>query len=258
MVLQIHPIGVFHSPQREKYMAARQAGLSLIEEGRILLHPDHNFEQALQDLAGFDRIWVIYWFHKNDSWKPKVQTPREGGKRGLFATRSPHRPNPIGMSAVTLIGIQGRELIIGKNDLIDETPILDIKPYLPYADSFPESRTGWIEETEELKKYAVHWDERALEQAHFLEAHGAKEFISTVELRLQGNPFPFPSHRIRKIGEDAYELALKTWRVKYRVRNEQVHIEKIYSGYDKETLDGKKESRWSDVPLHREFLQKYV
>ena len=130
------PIGYFHSNAQERYNLPSQPGVLDGSEGKIILNPHCHFEQALEDLKGFDRIWVVFWFHRNESWKPKVLPPRGGIKRGLFATRSPHRPNPIGISCLELKEIHGLELIVKNHDLLDGTPILDIKPYLVYADSF--------------------------------------------------------------------------------------------------------------------------
>lgn len=251
MALQLQPIGFFYSPQQKKYMAARQAALSVVEQGTISLLPHHNFEQALADLEGFDRIWLLFWFHENSTWKPKVQTPRVGGKRSLFATRSPHRPNPIGLSCVELLKIEGRELTIGKSDLIDGTPILDIKPYLPYADSFPESRIGWLENITEQPLYTVEWSQKAESQLQFLETKGLEHFREHIALRLSENPLPFPNHRIVEIGEGRYQLALQTWRINYLIQEQRVLIESISSGYDAATT----ESRWGDLDLHREFMQ---
>lgn len=253
--LNCKPIGYFHCRQSEKYMAPKQSELGQ-QNGYIELHPDQDFEQALEDLLGFDRIWLIYWFHRNLSWKPKVLTPRGGVKRGVFATRSPHRPNPLGLSCVELIKIDGRKLYVGKNDLLDLTPIFDIKPYLNYADAFPHSKQGWIE-SDLQPEYKLKWSLLAEDQVAFIEVRTKIDFKNTVELRLTQNPFPFPSHRIKKIEENAYELALKTWRVCYSIDGENVQIHKISSGYDQETLQGSKKSRWSDVPLHKEFLAKY-
>ena len=256
-LLECKPIGYFSSLQSEKYMAPKQPELAIVTCGQVTLNANCNFEQALQDLQGFERIWLVYWFHRNQTWKPKVLTPRGGAKRGVFATRSPHRPNPIGMSCVELLSIDGRVLLVGKNDLLDGTPILDIKPYLTYADSFPNSRQGWVEDASELT-YKVVWSELATQQAAFIEKRAQIDFKDSVALRLQNNPFPFPGHRIKKIAENEYELALKTWRVSYYIQDEQVVISKIFSGYDRETLEGKKISRWDDVPLHVEFLATFT
>jgi tRNA (adenine37-N6)-methyltransferase len=102
--------------------------------------------EAFRDLAGFERIWLIFVFDRSEGWKPEVRPPRGGGKRSVLATRSPHRPNAIGLSAVELVGIEGHALRVRGVDLLDGTPILDIKPYVPYADAFPDSRAGWIDE----------------------------------------------------------------------------------------------------------------
>ncbi|HEV8052933.1 MAG TPA: tRNA (N6-threonylcarbamoyladenosine(37)-N6)-methyltransferase TrmO [Parachlamydiaceae bacterium] len=264
-ILQCKPIGYFHGRQSEKYMAPRQAELGQEgHNGLIVLNPGCNYEQALEDLHGFEHVWILYWFNRNEAWKPKVTTPRQGPKRGVFATRSPHRPNPIGLSCVQLLSIEGRKLTIGKNDLLDGTPILDLKPYLAYADAFPASRQGWIEEPPK-NSYQVQWLPLAQEQAKFIEACQQIYLMDTVSLRLGDNPFPFKNHRIRKINENEkeienkndYELAVKTWRVLYSVEGDLVIIQKITSGYDRETLDGIKPSRWDDVPVHQDFLLKF-
>lgn len=102
--------------------------------------------EAFRDLEGFERIWLIFAFHRSEGWKAEVRPPRGGGKRSVLATRSPHRPNAIGLSAVHLISVEARVLRVSGIDLLDATPILDIKPYVPYADAFPDSRAGWIDE----------------------------------------------------------------------------------------------------------------
>lgn len=101
--------------------------------------------EAFRDLAGFERIWLLFAFHRSEGWKAEVKPPRGGGKRSVLATRSPHRPNAIGLSAVELVGVEDRALRVRGMDLLDGTPILDIKPYVPYADAFPQSRAGWID-----------------------------------------------------------------------------------------------------------------
>ena len=100
---------------------------------------------AFRDLAGFERIWLLFVFHRSEGWKAEVKPPRGGGKRSVLATRSPHRPNAIGLSAVELLSIDAHALRVRGMDLLDGTPILDIKPYVPYADAFPGARAGWID-----------------------------------------------------------------------------------------------------------------
>ncbi len=106
-------------------------------------------EKALEDLDGFERLWLIFDFHLNDGWKSRVKPPRGGPKRGVLATRSPHRPNSIGLSCVELVKVEGRTLHLRAVDLLDGTPVLDIKPYVPYADAFPEANAGWIDTLDE-------------------------------------------------------------------------------------------------------------
>ncbi|GIK52055.1 MAG: tRNA (N6-threonylcarbamoyladenosine(37)-N6)-methyltransferase TrmO [Planctomycetaceae bacterium] len=145
-------IGHVHSPYKERFGTPRQPVVTAqtIEDraldARIELLPGMNFEQALQDLAGFEYIWVLAWLHLNSGWNPQVVPPRGPKvKRGLFATRAPHRPNPIGLSALRLIRVEGRVLHVRGIDLLDGTPVLDIKPYVPYSDAFASARAGWLE-----------------------------------------------------------------------------------------------------------------
>ncbi len=105
-------------------------------------------EAAFRDLAGFQRIWLMFVFHRSEGWKAQVKPPRGGPRRSVLATRSPHRPNAIGLSAVELLGVEAHCLRVRGVDLLDGTPILDIKPYVPYADAFPQSRAGWIDEVD--------------------------------------------------------------------------------------------------------------
>jgi tRNA-Thr(GGU) m(6)t(6)A37 methyltransferase TsaA len=101
---------------------------------------------VLRDLEGFERVWLIFVFHLSEGWTPLVQPPRgPKTRRGVLATRSPHRPNAIGLSAVDLVAIEGRTLHLRGVDLLDGTPVLDLKPYVPYADAFPSARAGWID-----------------------------------------------------------------------------------------------------------------
>lgn len=150
--LPFRPIGILRSPYRERIDAPHQPTVEGGDPAEAVLDLAADLPvEVLQDLDGFDRIWLIFVFHRSEGWAPRVHPPRgPRAKRGLFATRSPHRPNPIGLSAVELVGIEGRTLRLRGVDLLDGTPVLDIKPYVPYADAFPEARAGWIDEVDAL------------------------------------------------------------------------------------------------------------
>lgn len=145
------PIGILSSPYARRIDAPHQStvvagtetGESAIATLELAPWLDEN---VVRDLQGFDRVWLIFAFHQSDGWTSRVKPPRGGPKRGVLATRSPHRPNPIGLSAVELVAVEGRTLHLRGVDLLDGTPVLDIKPYVPYADAFPDSRAGWIDE----------------------------------------------------------------------------------------------------------------
>lgn len=145
------PIGILRSPYTRRIDAPHQGTVTAgTETGELATATlellDWLDEKTVQDLEGFDRLWLIYAFHRNAGWKTTVKPPRGGARRGVLATRSPHRPNSIGLSAVELVGIEGRILHLRGVDLLDGTPVLDIKPYVPYADAFPNARAGWIDE----------------------------------------------------------------------------------------------------------------
>ena len=150
-VFSYRPIGILRSPYSRRIDAPHQstvvAGTESGEPAPATLDlEDWLDEQVLRDLDGFDRLWLIFAFHLSDGWTTRVKPPRGGQKRGVLATRSPHRPNSIGLSAVELIKVEGRTLHLRGVDLLDGTPVLDIKPYVPYADAFPDARAGWIDE----------------------------------------------------------------------------------------------------------------
>ncbi len=148
------PIGILASPYTRRIDAPHQGTVvEGTESGELAIATlelaDWLDERVLQDLNGFDRLWLIFVFHLSEGWKSSVKPPRGGPKRGVLATRSPHRPNAIGLSAVELLKIEGRTLHLRGVDLLDGTPVLDIKPYVPYADAFPGSKAGWIDELDE-------------------------------------------------------------------------------------------------------------
>jgi tRNA (adenine37-N6)-methyltransferase len=145
--LTLHPIGVVRSPFVVHEGTPRQASVAPLAEAEIVLRP--GMQNLLKDLSGFSHVWVLFWFNYSRGWNAQVRPPRDSRKRGLFATRAPHRPNPIGLSAVELVSIRGCTLKIRGVDILNGSPVLDIKPYVPYADAFPEARAGWIDELPE-------------------------------------------------------------------------------------------------------------
>ena len=142
------PIGHIETCFHERFGTPRQPGLVPSAWGMIRLRPELNLSDALEGLEGFSHIWVVFVFHQNTNKgiKTKVHPPRlEGAKMGLFATRTPHRPNPIGLSVVKLDRIEGGTLFVSGVDLVNGTPVLDIKPYLPSAECLPEATVGWTQ-----------------------------------------------------------------------------------------------------------------
>ncbi len=149
--LMFEPIAYVRSPYARRIDAPHQSTVIEGTESGSMAEAVIEFVPAVpaaafRDLAGFERIWLIFVFDRSDGWKALVRPPRGGGKRGVLATRSPHRPNAIGLSAVELVAVDESSLRVRGIDLLDATPILDIKPYVPYADAFPASRAGWIDE----------------------------------------------------------------------------------------------------------------
>ncbi len=238
--LTLQPIGIIHTPYQEKYHAPRQPGVDKNEIiGTIELYPDKNFDQAVEYLAGFERVWIISWFHKNSDWKPKVLPPRSGRtKRGVFATRSPHRPNPIGLSLCKLIDVKGRIIRVENPDLLDGTPILDIKPYIPYAEAFPDSEIGWLAEIENAEDapYTVEVSDIADKQAKWLKSEFDIHLIDRAMDILSFDPLPHSYRRIMNDETGGFVMAIKSWRLRYSIIEKKVLINSIESGYPKDTI----------------------
>jgi tRNA-Thr(GGU) m(6)t(6)A37 methyltransferase TsaA len=112
------------------------------------------YVEALADLAGFERIWLLYHLDRSVAWQSLVVPFRDSVARGLFATRAPARPNPIGLSVVRLLSVEGNSLQVQEVDMLDGTPLLDIKPYMPEFDAYPDSRAGWLDSSASGRKIA--------------------------------------------------------------------------------------------------------
>ena len=191
------PIAYFHSPFTSKFGIPRQSGLVEQLTGEIVFEPKYRNADAVRGLEDFSHLWIIWEFSANKTLGDSltVRPPRLGGNKrlGVFATRSPFRPNPIGLSCVYINNVEiddrrGPVITVSGADLMDGTPILDIKPYIKYCDSKPDARSGFVEQTE-WKKLRVELSEQL--QAE-LAAEQQQALIGVLELdprpRVQDNP----------------------------------------------------------------------
>ncbi len=162
--MEIRPIAYIRTEFPEKFGVPRQSGLAKSLRGRIVFEPEFRSPDALRGLEGFSHLWLIWEFSANrhDRWQPTVRPPRLGGNghMGVFATRSPFRPNPLGLSCVRLESIDltakdGPIINVCGADLMDGTPIYDIKPYIRYADARPEAVCGYVDTLEERRLKVV-------------------------------------------------------------------------------------------------------
>jgi tRNA (adenine37-N6)-methyltransferase len=142
MKFELAPIGVVHSPHRQEKGAPIQPRWAQGTEGAVELFPE--FAPGLRDLDGFERIWLLYWFDRAREAQLEVVPYLDTRAHGVFATRAPCRPNPIGISCVRLLAIEGTRLRVAELDILDGTPLLDVKPYVPECDVFDVTRVGWF------------------------------------------------------------------------------------------------------------------
>jgi tRNA (adenine37-N6)-methyltransferase len=146
IVMTLTPIGIIHSPHRQATGTPVQAAVAAGVRGRVEVFPE--YATGLRDLDGFERIWLVYWFDRAKPVELVVTPYLDTRPHGLFATRAPCRPNPIGLSAVRLVRIVGNTLQVDGLDILDNTPLLDIKPYIPAFDALEAKRIGWCAEAQ--------------------------------------------------------------------------------------------------------------
>jgi len=153
-MIKLTPIGIIHSPFRQATGTPVQPSAAKGVEGAVEVFEE--YAAGLKDLAGFERIWLLYWFDRAEVEAPAliVKPYLDNTRRGVFATRAPARPNPIGLSSVHLLRIQRNKLDIRDVDILDGTPLLDIKPYVPQFDIFRVARSGWLEGTVTARRLA--------------------------------------------------------------------------------------------------------
>lgn len=140
--MEVKAIGTIHSPFRDASGVPIQPAFASGTEGTVEVFAE--YEEALSDLEGFERIWLLYWFDRAAPFKARVKPYLDDQSHGLFATRAPARPNPIGLSCVKLLSVEGTTLRVGGIDILDGTPLLDIKPYASRFDRFDVTRNGWL------------------------------------------------------------------------------------------------------------------
>lgn len=221
--MEMKMIGRIHTDFATKFGIPRQSGLVPELMGEIVLEPEYRNPDAVRGLEEFSHLWLVWEFSKavRSDWSPTVRPPRLGGNQrlGVFATRSPFRPNPIGLSCVRLERIDLEDsrkpvILVSGVDMMDGTPIYDIKPYLPYADSYPEARGGFTDETEARHVIVELPEELAT-------ASGIPgEKLQALRGVLEQDPRP----RYQKDPQRIYGMSFGEYEVKFTVREDVLRV----------------------------------
>ncbi len=221
-------IGHVKSPYSQKFGIPRQAGLTPSLRSEVWLQSPYGNQESLRGLETCSHIWLLFLFHKThkEGWKPTVRPPRLGGKKrlGVFATRSPHRPNPIGMSVVELHAVRSAEqhmvLEISNADLIDGTPIIDIKPYVPYADQQANADYPLVEKPVSLAQEII-FSPKAQQQAEIWSKARAIPLFDHISEVLRCDPRP--AHLRHKIDRE-YGLSLYDLNIRWRINQHTIEV----------------------------------
>ncbi len=255
------PIGFVRCAGRYRFEAPRQ-GVFAANSGVIELLEGHRYEEAAADLAGFERIWVLFVFHLNQTWNVRVTPPvaPPGRRIGVFATRSPHRPNRLGMSCVELEKVDGRRLHIRNFDLLDGTPVVDLKPYIPCADAFPDAAVGWPAEAG-VENWQVEYTERFLAESAFIVSAGGPDLRNFCEVQLHHAPLDRQRKRLYEAADGTMEIGCRTWRIRFAAdaARRWIRVLGVRSNYREEELLPEAADRYGDLPVHRawrEFQEK--
>jgi tRNA (adenine37-N6)-methyltransferase len=225
---EIDTLGVIHSPYKEKFAIPRQPGLVKSARARLELLPPYDQPDVLRGIEQFSHLWLSFVFHQTmaQGWHPTVRPPRLGGNErvGVFATRSTFRPNPLGLSVVELLGV-GRArgklwLELGAVDLLDGTPIVDIKPYIPYADSLPDARGGFAPDAPQ-GLLSVHFTEQARAALSALQQVHPELETLIAEVLAQD---PRPTYKRGKADEKLYGVRLFDLEVRFRITEPECEV----------------------------------
>ncbi|MFC3032036.1 tRNA (N6-threonylcarbamoyladenosine(37)-N6)-methyltransferase TrmO [Pseudoalteromonas fenneropenaei] len=227
---QLHPIGYIRSPYKQKFAIPRQPRLVPDAKARLEFCQEFCRPDFVRGIEDFSHLWLLFRFHEtaDKGYSALVRPPRLGGneRKGVFATRATFRPNGIGMSAVKLEGVEYKQgklaLLLSGIDLLDGTPILDIKPYLPYSDSLPDASAGFADTRPETEM-TVSFSEQAEQQLHALPQYEQmKNFISQV---LKQDPRP--AYKAQKEASQSYGMSLDDFNIKWTVDGLHNHVTEI-------------------------------
>ncbi|MBY6063263.1 tRNA (N6-threonylcarbamoyladenosine(37)-N6)-methyltransferase TrmO [Pseudidiomarina sediminum] len=231
----IQAIGTIHSPYPQKFAIPRQPGLVTAATAQIELTDTYGHPDTTRGLQGFSHIWVSFLFHQNlaQGWQALVRPPRLGGneKVGVFASRSTFRPNGIGLSVVKLLSIEqgngGTLLHVQGGDWVDGTPVLDIKPYLPYVDAVPDALGGYASSAPDAAM-TVHFSAQAQQQLTHL-GDQYPQLALLIEQVLQQDPRP--AYHKGKSSDKVYGMQLFDLNIQWQVRDHENHVVNISKGF---------------------------
>lgn len=239
MSFTMQNIGLVHSCFREKFGIPRQPGLVAEARAEIEILSPYDRDEAFNGLQDFSHLWVIFVFHQclRQKWKATVRPPRLGGNRrvGVFASRSTFRPNPLGLSVVKLdamIRRQGRlYLQISGVDLLDGTPVLDLKPYLPYADSLPQATSGYAPEAPQPFGALLFSAEAEAQCQKYAQdyAGGYTQLRRLIVSLLQLDPRPAYRAHAQTGSEEIYAMRLLDFDLKWEIRGEEIYVLRLDS-----------------------------
>ncbi|MUK36223.1 tRNA (N6-threonylcarbamoyladenosine(37)-N6)-methyltransferase TrmO [Aliivibrio fischeri] len=229
MTYHIDPIGFIQSPYKEKFAVPRQPRLAPSATSRIKLVSEANSPEAIRGIEQFSHLWLLFLFDQNleAGWRPTVRPPRLGGNEriGVFASRATFRPNGIGMSAVELKGViqEGNQtyLELGSVDLVDNTPIIDIKPYIPYSDSIPDALGGFADKEPDVLDVFL-----SINAQKSLNSHPQRREIEAVIKEVLGQD-PRPAYKKGKVDNKEYAVNLFDLNVKFLVESNSITVTAI-------------------------------